>query len=169
VATIPDQFPRAKPLAADKFEQFLAYGAMLMLAAMLTALFKGQAHWGRLPPMVWVHLATIAIALVLTPIMLLRKRGDQPHRYLGRIWVAAMLATALASFFVAQSTNGGWSPIHILSFWVSLQVPMIYWSAKTRRVLLHRRLVRGMVLGALLIAGFFTFPFNRQLGQWLFS
>jgi hypothetical protein len=26
-----------------------------------------------------------------------------------------------------------------------------------------------MVLGALLIAGFFTFPFNRLLGHWLFS
>jgi uncharacterized membrane protein len=33
----------------------------------------------------------------------------------------------------------------------------------------HRRSVRAMVTGALLIAGFFTFPFNRLLGHWLFS
>ena len=30
-------------------------------------------------------------------------------------------------------------------------------------------MVRGLVIGALLIAGFFTFPFNRLLGSWLFS
>jgi uncharacterized membrane protein len=33
----------------------------------------------------------------------------------------------------------------------------------------HRRGVRAMVTGALLIAGFFTFPFDRLLGHWLFS
>ncbi|MFM9851919.1 MAG: DUF2306 domain-containing protein [Sphingomonadaceae bacterium] len=169
MASITDQALPAKPLGADRFETMLAVGAVLMLAAMTTALLKGYAQWGRLPPMVWVHLATISVALVLTPVMLLRPRGDQPHRYLGRIWVAAMLSTALSSFFVAQSTNGGWSVIHILSVWVSIQVPIIYWSARTHRKSLHRRLIRGMVLGALLIAGFFTFPFNRQLGAWLFS
>ena len=34
---------------------------------------------------------------------------------------------------------------------------------------LHRGSVRGMVTGALLVAGFFTFPFDRMLGHWLFS
>jgi uncharacterized membrane protein len=33
----------------------------------------------------------------------------------------------------------------------------------------HRRGIRAMVLGALLIAGFFTFPFDRLLGRWLFG
>jgi uncharacterized membrane protein len=28
---------------------------------------------------------------------------------------------------------------------------------------------RGMVLGALLVAGFFTFPFGRLMGRWLFG
>jgi uncharacterized membrane protein len=30
-------------------------------------------------------------------------------------------------------------------------------------------MVRGMVTGALLVAGFFTFPFGRMLGAWLFG
>jgi len=29
--------------------------------------------------------------------------------------------------------------------------------------------VRGLIIGALLIAGFFTFPFHRLLGHWLFG
>jgi uncharacterized membrane protein len=31
----------------------------------------------------------------------------------------------------------------------------------------HERGVRGVVIGALLIAGFFTFPLGRLLGSWL--
>jgi uncharacterized membrane protein len=160
---------KSKPNSADNFERALAIGAVVLLGAMLVALAKGQSEWGSLPLAVGFHLGTIAIVLALTPIMLLRPRGDQPHRYLGRIWVAAMLSTALVSFFVRSPDNGGWSPIHILSLWVTIQAPMIYWTAKTHNITRHRGLVRGMVLGALLIAGFFTFPFNRQLGQWLFS
>ena len=159
----------SKPLTADTFEKILAVGAFVLLAAMLIAIAKGQSEWGRLPLAVGIHLGTIAIALALTPVMLLRRRGDQPHRYLGRIWVAAMLMTALVSFFVRSPNEGGWSPIHLLSVWVTVQVPLIYWSAKTHNIRRHRSTVRGMVLGALLIAGFFTFPFNRQLGAWLFS
>ena len=159
----------SKPLSADWFEKLLAVGAIFLLAAMLIALVKGYEEWGRLPLAVGLHLATIGVALALTPVMFLRQRGDQPHRYLGRIWVAAMLLTALFSFFVRSPHNGGWSPIHLLSFWVVIQAPLIYWSAKTHNIKRHRGTVRGMVFGALLIAGFFTFPFNRQLGQWLFS
>ena len=57
--------------------------------------------------------------------------------------------------------------IHILSAWVLVQVPLIIWSARRHDVRRHRRAVRGMVIGALLVAGFFTFPFGRMLGQWL--
>jgi uncharacterized membrane protein len=33
----------------------------------------------------------------------------------------------------------------------------------------HRRTIRALVIGALLVAGFFTFPFGRMLGVWLFG
>ena len=33
----------------------------------------------------------------------------------------------------------------------------------------HRAVVRSMVAGALLIAGFFTFPLDRLMGHWLFG
>ena len=65
--------------------------------------------------------------------------------------------------------HGGFSVIHILSLWVLIQVPILWWTARTHRVARHRRSVRGMVTGALLIAGFFTFPFDRLLGHWLFG
>lgn len=118
---------------------------------------------------VWAHLSTIVVALVLTPVMLLRRRGDRFHRQLGWVWVGAMLSTALISLGIRNANDGGFSFIHILSVWTCIQVPLIVLNARRHRVAAHRSAVRGMVTGALLIAGFFTFPFNRLLGQWLFS
>jgi uncharacterized membrane protein len=80
-----------------------------------------------------------------------------------------MLATALVSFGVRGINQGSFSFIHILSVWTAIQVPIIVWSARAHRIKRHRSAVRGMVTGALLIAGFFTFPFDRLLGHWLFG
>lgn len=169
MATIVEDVPqrRAKPITPDTFERVLAMGSMVLLAAVFTALARGFPQWNRVPWPVWPHLITIIVALALTPVLLLNRRGDKRHRALGTIWVAAMLLTALFSF--GLYSNGRWSFVHLLSAWTLVQVPLIWWSARTHRVATHRRAVRGMVLGALLIAGFFTFPFNRLLGQWLFG
>ncbi len=159
---------RVKPWAADTYEKALAVGALLLLAAVLTAILRGQAQWVLVPGIVWAHILTILVALVLTPVILLSPRGDRRHRILGRIWAAAMLLTALLSFGIREA-NGGLSFIHILSAWVVIQVPLLWYAARTHKVALHRGSVRGMVTGALLIAGFFTFPFGRLLGRWLFG
>ena len=160
---------RPGSLAPDLFERVLSVGSVILLAFVAVALAKGYATWGRVPTLVWPHLATIVVALALTPVMLLRRRGDRRHRRLGWLWCTSMMLTALISFGVRTVNHGGFSLIHILSAWTLLQVPLIVWSARAHNVARHRRAVRGMVTGALLIAGFFTFPFNRLLGQWLFG
>ena len=171
MATIVDTTaaPTRKPLAPDTFERVLAFAAVLLMATVIVALARGRAEWGRLPWQVWAHLTTVMLALALTPTMLLRRRGDRLHRWLGRVWVVAMIATALISFDVRLTNRGGFSFIHLLSVWTLIQVPIIWWSARTHNVKRHRGTVRGMVTGALLIAGFFTFPFGRLLGSWLFA
>lgn len=160
---------RVRPISADPLERVLAYAATVLLAAVLVALARGVGEWGRVPALVWAHLLTIIVALALTPVILLRRRGDHRHRLLGRVWAVAMVATAAISLFVHESGPGHFGPIHILSVWTLIQVPIIWWSARTHHVARHRGSVRGMVIGALLIAGFFTFPFNRLLGHWLFA
>ena len=158
-----------KPLTADGYERFLAFAAIILLATILVALAKGHADWPRVPLVIWGHLATVLIALALTPVMLLRRRGDARHRVLGRVWVAAMFLTAIESFFVRFSNHGGFSFIHLISAYVVVAAPLIWWSARNHRIAAHRGQVRGMVTGALLIAGFFTLPFGRMLGHWLFA
>lgn len=160
---------RRHPFAPDTFERVLAAGAIVLSACVLVAVARGHAQWGRVPWQVWPHLVTILIALLLTPTMLLRPRGDRWHRRLGWVWAGCMFATALVSFDLRTVNKGAFSFIHLLSLFTLVQVPRIVWSARHHNVVAHRRAVRAMVLGALLIAGFFTFPFNRLLGQWLFG
>ena len=159
----------APTIAVDRFERLLAIAALVLLGFVLAALGRGVAHWGLVPPVIWAHLLTILVALVLTPVMLLRRRGDGLHRLLGRVWVAAMVATALFSFWVRTINPGHFSPIHLLSLFTLVQAPLIWWSARTHRVARHRFAVRAMVTGALLIAGFFTFSSGRLLGHFLFG
>ena len=158
-----------KPISADLFERVLAVGAIVLLICVVAALARGMPYWPQIPPLVWAHLLTMIVTLTLTPVMLFRRRGDKVHRRLGTIWVVAMIATALVSFGIRGANHGGFSFIHLLSIWTLIQVPVIWWSARHHRIVRHRASVRGMVTGALLIAGFFTFPFDRMLGRFLFG
>jgi len=169
MASIAGRGASTRPLTPDRFERILAALALILLLCVVAAVTRGYPQWDRVPIAVWAHLLTIAVALALTPTMLLRRRGDRLHRRLGWVWCGAMLLTAIISFGVRNSNHGSFSFIHVLSVWTCIQVPLIFWSARAHNVVRHRSAVRGMVTGALLIAGFFTFPFDRMLGQWLFG
>jgi uncharacterized membrane protein len=55
------------------------------------------------------------------------------------------------------------------SLFALIQAPMLAWHARLHRVDAHRYTALSLITGALLIAGFFTFPFGRMLGRWLFA
>ncbi|QYE35347.1 hypothetical protein KZX46_05005 [Polymorphobacter sp. PAMC 29334] len=147
----------------------LGIASGVMLAVVAVAVARGHADWDRISWHVWAHLALIATALALTPVMLIRPKGSRSHRVLGWVWASAMILTALSSLLIRDTNHGNFSLIHILSVWVLLQMPLLVWRARKHDVAGHRRGVRGIVFGALLIAGFFTFPFDRLLGHWLFA
>lgn len=160
---------RTQVVHPERIDQVLSIGAVILFAAAVVAIVRGHAQWHMVPPLIWVHLATILVATALMPVMLLRVRGDRRHRTIGKVWIAAMLATAITSLFIHVSGPGRFSVIHLLSLWTLVQVPLIWWTACHHNVARHRRAVHGMVIGALLVAGFFTFPFHRLLGTWLFG
>lgn len=173
MATIAQPPPPArskrKSIRPDLYERGLALGAALLLAVVLAALARGWPRWSEANALVWAHLLTLLIALGLTPFLLLQKRGTRAHRQLGWIWAVAMFSTAAISFWINESGSslGGWSPIHILSLITVIGVPLAVLRARQHRIEAHRFQIRVIVTGALLIAGFFTFPFGRMLGRWL--
>lgn len=156
-------------LGPERIDRVLSVGSVILFVAAVAAIMRGRDQWHMVPGLVWLHLATILVTTALTPVMLLRVRGDSRHRLIGKVWIAAMLATAISSLFIHVSGPGRFSIIHVLSFWVLVQVPLIWWTARRHNPARHRRAVHGMVIGALLVAGFFTFPFHRLLGTWLFG
>ncbi|ORE85634.1 hypothetical protein ATO4_26387 [Aurantimonas sp. 22II-16-19i] len=154
---------------ASFFDRGLSLAALALLCVVLVAIGRGQGHWAQVPPLVWAHLLTIVFALALTVIQFWRPKGGSTHRAMGRIWVTLMFATALISLFIVGADDHGYSILHVLSVWVMIQVPMIAISARKRQIERHQRAARAMAVGSLLIAGFFTFPFHRLLGTWLFG
>jgi uncharacterized membrane protein len=169
MATAANSPIRHSPLAVTPFDRLLAAGAVAMAAVLALAVARGHDDWVRIPAVIWFHLATIAVAMVLTPVMLLRRRGDRLHRRLGWVWAGAMFLTAIDTLFIRGINRGGFSVIHLLSIWTIIQVPVIILAARRHDAARHKSAVRGMVLGALLVAGFFTLPFGRLLGDWLFG
>ena len=165
----PPRAPKRKSIAPDLYERLLAIGSILLLATVLAAIARGSAHWEEMPAIVWFHLLTIVTALALTPLLLLQRRGTRLHRRLGRAWASTMMATAIASLFVRGMNHGGWSPIHILSVITIVGVPAAVWRARLHDVSGHRQSMRILITGALILAGVFTFPFDRTLGRWLFG
>ncbi len=169
VASMPAEAPRKFSVKPTNFDRTLAIAAAVLAVAVVSALYRGRAEWSLVPAVVWVHIATILLAVVLTPAMLLRRRGDRLHRRLGYVWVGSLALTAVVTFGIRGLNNGSLSLIHILSAWTLVQLPLIVWHARHHNHARHRNAVRGMVVGALLIAGFFTFPFDRLMGHWLFG
>jgi len=155
--------------------QLLAGIAVALLACVLMALWKAQGAWVRLPAAVLVHLAGMLLVLALTPLMLLARKGTMQHRLLGRLWALLMFGAAVHSLFFATQNlgpghfgvfTGDLSPIHALSIFVALMVPRAVRLARQRQIARHESAIRGLVIGALGVAGLFTFLPGRTLGRW---
>ena len=156
-------------LAPDRTERVLGWLSLALLVAALAAIARGHTGWQAISFAIWLHLGTVLVALALTPIMLWQPRGTRRHRKLGYLWVAAMVISALDSFWIRQANHGQFSAIHLLSAFTAFQAPRIVLSTRAHDHARHRRAVRALVMGGLLTAGTLTFPFHRLLGRWLFG
>lgn len=129
-----------------------------------------QARALSLPIM--LHLATVVPALLLGPVVLLRRKGDGVHKLLGRVWVCLMLVTAITSAFIRTPGAGiagtGFSFIHAFTVWTLVSVPLAVRAARQGRIAAHRGMMTGLYAG-LVIAGAFTFLPGRLLGSMVFG
>jgi uncharacterized membrane protein len=97
-------------------------------------------------------------------------KGTLPHRTVGWIWVALMALVAISSFWIHEiRLVGSFSPIHLLSVFVLVMLPLAVWRAHTHQVTAHRRAMTGMFLGALVIAGLFTLLPGRIMHHVVFG
>jgi uncharacterized membrane protein len=96
-------------------------------------------------------------AFALGVVQFAAPKGTLPHRTVGWIWVALMATVAASSFWIHEvRLLGPWSPIHLLSIFTLIMLPIAVWRARRHRVADHRRIMTMTFLGALVIAGLFT-------------
>lgn len=140
-------------------------------------LSRSAVHWhapdlGRLAHagfVIQLHLAAAVSALLVALLLLSKAKGTVFHRTVGWAWVILMMTTALSSFFIRTLNPGHLSWIHILSGWVAFATPLGVFAARTRRIRMHQRLMVGLVIGGLVIAGAFAFIPGRLLFQVFFG
>ena len=118
-------------------------------------------------PAIVIHAAVALAALVLGALVFMRRKGTGSHRLLGRAWVALMLVTAISSFWI--KSDGRFSWIHGLSVLVIFGLGGAVYFAISGNIARHRRIMKGLFTGGLVIAGAFTLLPQRLLGRMLWS
>ena len=69
-----------------------------------------------------------------------------------------VVVIAVTAFWIHElRVWGPWSPIHLLAIYTLVMLPLAVMHARHRRVVKHRNAMISIFLGALLIAGLFTF------------
>jgi uncharacterized membrane protein len=108
-------------------------------------------------PAIQLHAFAAMTAFALGIVQLSAPKGTLPHRTIGWIWVTLMAIVSLSSFWIHElHLWGPWSPIHLLSIFTLVTLPMAVWAAHRHAVDRHRRAMTGIFFGALVIAGLFT-------------
>ena len=136
---------------------------------------KARLHWPNFsllaaaPTIILVHVSAAVTALTIGTGLMFGPKGTTIHRTFGWTWVIAMMTTAVSSFFIHTINPGGFSLIHVLSAYVSIAVPMGVALARRHNIRAHRRMMTGVFLGGLIIAGAFTFAPGRLMWQVFFG
>jgi uncharacterized membrane protein len=121
-------------------------------------------------PAIPLHAFAAMGAFVLGLVQFAAPKGTLPHRTIGFIWVGLMLVVAGSSFWIHQiRLVGPWSPIHLLSIFTLVMLPLAVWKAHTHQVAAHRRIMISLFAGALLIAGLFTLVPGRIMHKVIFG
>lgn len=118
------------------------------------------------PLVIQLHAFAAMAALVLGIVQFASPKGTLPHRTVGWIWVALMTSVAVSSLWIHQNQiklGAPWSPIHFLSIFSLIMIPLGVWYAHRHRVNGHRITMISIFTGGLVIAGLFTFVPGRVM------
>lgn len=116
------------------------------------------------------HVATVVPAAFIGAFLLARRKGTYLHRLFGKLWLALMGLTSVSSLFVHELRIwGDWSPIHLLSLYVIVGCFSAYAAVRRGRIVAHRRIVTGLYVGGIVVAGAFTFMPGRIMNAVVFS
>jgi uncharacterized membrane protein len=121
-------------------------------------------------PAIQLHAFAALAAFGLGAAQLAAPKGTLPHRAVGWAWVTLMVIVAGSSFWIHElRVWGPWSPIHLLSIYTLAMLPLAAMHARRHRVEKHRKAMIAIFVGALVVAGLFTFWPGRIMHAVLFG
>lgn len=121
---------------------------------------------GQAPLSILLHLGAATLALSLGAVVVLRRKGTLPHRWLGRTWAGLMLYVAVGSFWIQTSGRLSW--IHLLSVLTIASLAYAVWAIRRGNLRAHRAGMLSSYAG-LCAAGAFTLLPQRLLGHAFFG
>tara|TARA_R110002050_G_scaffold917_3_gene6573 strand:- start:18809 stop:19192 length:384 start_codon:yes stop_codon:yes gene_type:complete len=123
--------------------------------------------------LLYLHLLSVVPCFFIGGILLFRKKGTKNHKKLGQIYMVLMLFTAAVTLLMPAQVGPqifnhfGW--IHLFSFLTIYTVPTAFMAIRKGRVKAHQRKMILLYVGAILIAGAFTFMPGRYLYNLFFN
>lgn len=122
------------------------------------------------PPAIQIHAAAAMGAFLLGLVQFALRKGTTRHRITGWIWVTLMAVVSVTAFFIHELRIWGpWSPIHLLAIFTLVMLPLAVMHARQHRVERHKFAMISIFLGALVIAGLFTFAPGRIMHAVVFG
>ncbi len=120
---------------------------------------------------VQIHAVSAIAAALIGAFVLWRRKGTELHKRLGRLWVVLMLVTATSALFIHElRLIGPFSPIHLFSIFTYIGIGQGLYAIIVRRdVRRHRAEMQGVYIGALMLAGAFTFLPGRRMHHVVFG
>jgi len=153
----------------------LTIGLGVALALIVILGGRAHLHWPNLslivaqPLVLRMHIAAASMALLIGTGLMWGPKGTTIHRAFGWTWVIAMMTVAISSFFIHTINPGGFSPIHALSAYVAIGLPMGVAFARRHNIRAHRRMMTGNFLFGLIVAGAFTLVPGRLMWKVFFG
>ena len=121
-------------------------------------------------PVVQIHAFVAMAAFVFGVVQLAAPKGTIPHRTVGWTWVVLMVLIAVSSFWIhGFRIIGPFSPIHLLSIFTLVMLPLAVLHARRHRVERHRKAMTSIFVGAMVIAGLFTLLPGRIMHDVVFG
>lgn len=123
--------------------------------------------------LMFIHLYTVLPAFILGTISFLLKKGTSTHKAIGKLYMILMLFTATVSLFMPAAVGPtlfnhfGW--IHSFSILTLYTIPTAYIAIKKGNIIVHKRKMIILYIGALVIAGAFTLMPGRYLHSVIFG
>ncbi|WP_405371129.1 DUF2306 domain-containing protein [Nonlabens sp. Asnod2-A12] len=123
--------------------------------------------------LMYIHLITVIPCVFIGAYLLLFSKGTTWHRNLGKYYMISMMVTAIVSLLMPAMVGpqflNHFGYIHLFSLLTLWSVPTAYIAIRKGQVKKHKLKMVFLYIGALIIAGGFTFIPGRFMYEAFFG